>query len=105
MQEIIKYKGQEYSLEKLLDQPEESLSNRQRMALRSYKKNAGKSQVCHGFFGVPCQSEPRVSGYCSSCYRKKIHFNGINSFLSEVYGIKNMDVSSSNLLIYKPLLY
>ena len=96
--EPFKYKGQTYNIQDLKTKPEESLSGRQKMALKSYQKKSNISELCHGFFGVPCDKEPRLSGLCHSCYRKQQHLSGINSFISEVYGIRNMDVSTSNML-------
>jgi hypothetical protein len=93
-----KYKWQKYNIQDLLSKPEESLSERQKMALKSYQRKSKKSEVCHGFFGVDCDKEQKIAGLCHNCYRKQQHLRGINSFISEVYGIRNMDVSTSNML-------
>ncbi len=96
--DVFKYKGQKYNIQDLLLQPEESLSKRKKIALKAFRKKSNQSEICHGFFGVQCDKEPRISGLCHSCYRKQQHLRGINSFISEVHGIRNMDVSTSNIL-------
>ena len=96
--ESFKYKGQNYNIQDLLLKPEKYLSGRQKMALKSFRKKSNQSEICYGFFGVDCDKEQKIAGLCHSCYRKQQHLRGINSFISEVYGIRNMDVSTSNIL-------
>lgn len=91
------YKGIRYCIEDLRSQPKESLSGRQKMALKSYGKKS-QAATCKGFFGVPCTNPIRVSAMCSSCYHKNNYLKGVNLFLSEVLNIQDMDVSTCNLL-------
>ena len=86
------------SWKELESQPEESLSNRKKNALKAFRRKSNQSQISHGFFGVPCDKEPKISGPCHSCYRKQQHLRGVNWFISDVYGTQNMDTSTSNIL-------
>jgi hypothetical protein len=91
------YKGVLYSIESLQNTAYETLSERKKKALKSYER-AQQSTTCRGFFGVSCNKTTYVSGYCSNCYHKQNYLKGVNSFISDVLCIGDMDVSTSNLL-------
>jgi hypothetical protein len=100
MEDIFLYKGQKYKITSLLSKPQESLTGRQRSALNSYQKKQSKSACCQGFFGLICENQSSVDGFCNSCYKKQHYSKGLNNFISEVFTVDNMDVSSLNILNY-----
>ena len=95
------YKGVIYSIQNLvIKEKNNSLSDREKAALKSFnKKQLKESAICNGYFGVTCnRTVIYAAGLCDSCYRKQQHLKDYKLFISEVYGIKDMDRSYLNIL-------